>query len=400
MKTFYSFLALSFCSALLTCGDDVEKNHLKLYASFDNSAKPEIALDGSGLRSAGKLYFTEGKSGKGVRFSRKSDVGDLLYNLGSTMNGREWSVAMWVYPEEEREKNAKAPGRNLFRTNLGWETGNVFAGFDNWGRFILNHFDAEKKYRGAAISASAIPFREWTHLLFGYREGKHVIYLNGIEASYTRNNDVRKPGPNQTVLRIGSMDFRSRDLFGGIIDELKIFNRLLTPDEAKQIMESTPGKEQVKQLLFAPFEGEIDASGISGFSAAQLLFTQGKNGEGVKVVRHGYDRKGSLVLNGISGIGEKAVSIVFYFLPDWNGAEDSAVHGLFHVTAGTLKYGLAKQGKQLLFSIQSDGKTQEITLPAALLKKGKAARIAAGFDFERKKLFLSVDGRKRKGLWR
>lgn len=397
MKTFYSFLALSFCSALLTCGDDVEKNHLKLYASFDNSAKPEIALDGSGLRSAGKLYFTEGKSGKGVRFSRKSDVGDLLYNLGSTMNGREWSVAMWVYPEEEREKNAKAPGRNLFRTNLGWETGNVFAGFDNWGRFILNHFDAEKKYRGAAISASAIPFREWTHLLFGYREGKHVIYLNGIEASYTRNNDVRKPGPNQTVLRIGSMDFRSRDLFGGIIDELKIFNRLLTPDEAKQIMESTPGKEQVKQLLFAPFEGEIDASGISGFSAAQLLFTQGKNGEGVKVVRHGYDRKGSLVLNGISGIGEKAVSIVFYFLPDWNGAEDSAVHGLFHVTAGTLKYGLAKQGKQLLFSIQSDGKTQEITLPAALLKKGKAARIAAGFDFERKKLFLSVDGQKKEG---
>ena len=217
MKTFYSFLALSFCSALLTCGDDVEKNHLKLYASFDNSARPEIAQDGSGLRSAGKLYFTEGKSGKGVRFSRKSDVGDLLYNLGSTMNGREWSVAMWVYPEEEREKNAKAPGRNLFRTNLGWETGNVFAGFDNWGRFILNHFDAEKKYRGAAISASAIPFREWTHLLFGYREGKHVIYLNGIEASYTRNNDVRKPGPNQTVLRIGSMDFRSRDLFGFLL---------------------------------------------------------------------------------------------------------------------------------------------------------------------------------------
>lgn len=397
MKTFYSFLALSFCSALLTCGDDVEKDHLKLYTSFDNTARPEIAQDGSGLRSAGKLYFTEGKSGKGVRFSRKSDVGDLLYNLGSTMNGKEWSIAMWVYPEEEREQNAKAPGRNLFRTNLGWGTGNVLAGFDNWGRFILNHIDAEKKYRGAAISAAALPLREWTHLIFGYKEGKHVIYLNGIEASYTWNNDVLKPGPNQTVLRLGSMDFRSRDLFGGIIDELKIFNKLLTPDEAKQIMESTPGKEQVKQLLFAPFEGEIDASGISRFSAAQLLFTQGKNGEGVKVVRHGYDRKGSLVLNGISGIGGKAVSIVFYFLPDWNGAEDSAVHGLFHVTAGTLKYGLAKQGKQLIFSIQSDGKTQEITLPAALLKKGKAARIAAGFDFEQKKLFLSVDGQKKEG---
>ena len=395
MKTFYSLLALSFCSALLTCGGDVEKEHLKLYASFDNSAKPEIALDGSGFRSAGKLFFTEGKSGKALRFSRKSDVGDLLYNLGSTMNGREWSIAMWVRPEERPQKNGEVPGRNLFRTNFGWGAGNVFAGFDNWGRFILNHFDAGKKYRGAAISAAAIPYDQWTHLVFGCKDGKHVIYLNGIEAAYTRNNDVLKPGPDQTVLRIGSMDFRSRDQFGGSIDELKLFNKLLTPDEAKRIMETTPGKDHVRPILFAPFEGKVDASGISGFSAAELLFTKGRTGDGVKVVRHGYDRKGSLVLNGISGIGGNAVSVVFYFLPDWNGAEDSAVHGLFHVTAGALKYGLAKQEKQLCFSIQSDGKTQELVLPAALLKKGKAARIAAGYDFDRKKMFLAVDGQKK-----
>ena len=64
----------------------------------------------------------------------------------------------------------------------------------------------------------------------------------------------------------------------------------------------------------------------------------------------------------VSGIGGKAVSTAFYFLPDWNGTEDSAVHGLFHVTSGSLKYGLAKQGKQLCFSIQSNGKTQEIVV--------------------------------------
>lgn len=396
MKTFYSFLILLFFSALLTFGgNDVEKNHLKLYASFDHSAKPEIALEGSGFRTAGKLVFIEGKSGKALRFSRKSEVGDLLYNLGTTMNGKEWSIAMWICPEERPKKNGEVPGRNLFRTNFGWGSGNVFAGFDNWGRFILNHFDAEKKYRGAAISAAAIPYDQWTHIVFGYKNGKHVIYLNGIEAAYTRNNDVLKVGPNQTVLRIGSMDFRSRDQFGGSIDELKLFNKLLTASEAKQIMETTPGKEQIEPLLFAPFEGKIDAAGISGFNAAQLLFTKGRNGDGVKVVRHGYDRKGSLVLNGISGIGGKAVSTAFYFLPDWNGTEDSAVHGLFHVTSGSLKYGLAKQGKQLCFSIQSDGKTQEIVLPAALLKKGKTADIATGFDFDRKKMFLAVNGQKK-----
>ena len=303
MKTFYSFLLLLFFSALAACGNDVEKNHLKLYASFDHSAKPEIALEGSGFRTAGKLVFIEGKSGKALRFSRKSEVGDLLYNLGTTMNGKEWSIAMWICPEERPKKNGEVPGRNLFRTNFGWGSGNVFAGFDNWGRFILNHFDAEKKYRGAAISAAAIPYDQWTHIVFGYKNGKHVIYLNGIEAAYTRNNDVLKVGPNQTVLRIGSMDFRSRDQFGGSIDELKLFNKLLTASEAKQIMETTPGKEQIEPLLFAPFEGKIDAAGISGFNAAQLLFTKGRNGDGVKVVRHGYDRKGSLVLNGISGIG-------------------------------------------------------------------------------------------------
>lgn len=393
MKIFHLIALFSFFSTLSVFGD-MEKEHLKLYASFDRSEKPEIARDECGLRSAGKMYFSEGKFGRALRFSHQSDVGDLLYNLGKSMAGREWSIAMWVCPEEPPQKGGKTPGRYLFRTNLGWATGNIFAGFDNWGRFFLNHFDAAKTYRGATIPASAIPLNQWTHLTFGYKDGRHVIYLNGIEAAYTRNLDVRKPGPKQTILRIGSMDFRSRDQFGGLVDELKIFDRLLTPEEAKRIMDSTPGKPALDVLLYAPFEGSVDAEGAGSFSASQLLFTKGNAGEGVKVVRHGYDRKGSLILNQIRGIGGKAVSIVFFFRPDWDGGKDSAVHGLFHVTAGDLNYGLAKQGNDVCFTITSQGRTQTLTLPAVLLKKGRTSRIAAGYDFERRKLFLSIDHRK------
>lgn len=393
MKFMPSLAALSLLSASLAYGG-VEKDRLKLYASFDDSVKPEIALDGSGLRTAGKMIFTDGKFGKALRFSGKSDVGDLMYNLGKSMQGEEWSIAMWIRLDEPLQGGKKGPGRNLFRTNLGWENGNVFAGFDNWGRFSFIQFDADKKYRGANMSSAAFPYKQWIHVTFGCKNGKHTVYINGIEAAYTKNDDVLKPGPKQNILRIGSMDFRSRDQLGGTVDELKVFNKLLTPEEAKEIMESTPGKERVKPLLFVPFEGEVDPSGASSFSASELLFTKGKSGEGVKVVRHGYDRKGSLALNGIKGIGGNAVSIIFYFIPDWNGSGDSAVHGLFHVTAGNLKYGLAKQGGQLLFSLDSNGKRQDVALPASLLKKGIAARIAAGFDFAAKKMVLSIDGKK------
>lgn len=209
---------------------------------------------------------------------------------------------MWVRPDQSGNANygSREPGRYLFRTNLGWECGNIFAGFDNWGKFILNHFDAKNRYRGVAFSSLGFAPGEWVHLAFGCRNGKHRVFINGNEAACTKNEDVTEPGPLQTVLRLGSMDFRAGDQFEGAIDELKLFDKCLTAEEVREAMESTPGRARRKTLVYDPFEGETAPAGAGSFTASELVFPAGG---GVKIIRHGYDRRGSLVLERIPGLG-------------------------------------------------------------------------------------------------
>ena len=331
-----------------------EENNLKFYASFDRSAEPELALDGAGLREAGKLSFVEGKYGKALHFSRKDSPGDLQYNLGGIFSRNEWTVAMWVRPDQSGNANygSREPGRYLFRTNLGWECGNLYAGFDNWGKFILNHFDAKNRYRGVAFSSLGFAPGEWVHLAFGCRNGKHRVFINGNEAACTKNEDVTEPGPLQTVLRLGSMDFRAGDQFEGAIDELKLFDKCLTAEEVREAMESTPGRARRKTLVYDPFEGETAPAGAGSFTASELVFPAGG---GVKIIRHGYDRRGSLVLERIPGLGGPAVSFSCRFTPEWNGADDRETHGILYADAPGLRCELAKRGEKLAFTLASGG---------------------------------------------
>ncbi len=381
-------------AGLLQAG--VEDDHLKVYASFDRNAEPEIALDGTKLRSAGKLFFVEGKSGKALRFDPESGVEDLMYNLGPALSGPEWTLAFWF--KLDRPGNAFRSGkgsvRGLFRTNQGWKNGNLFATFDLWGKFQVTQFDGDQKEAGLSMPSSGFAAGEWIHLAVTGKEGKITLLLNGNEVVPARNRDLSTPAPKQTTLRLGSMDFRSRDQMGGDLDELKIFDKALTSDEVKEIMETVPGKEKAaKTVFYAGFDGAADARGAASFSSAELLFPAGVVKEGVKVVRHGYDRRGILSYQGIKGLGGRAATVGFTFIPDWNGASDPATHGLFFIRAGGLNYRLLKEKDQLLFILEAGDKRAEAALPAALLKAKKPAEITAGFDFAAHRLFLTVDGK-------
>lgn len=72
MKSGLICILLALCAVI---SGGAEENNLKFYASFDRSAEPELALDGAGLREAGKLSFVEGKYGKALHFSRKDSPG-------------------------------------------------------------------------------------------------------------------------------------------------------------------------------------------------------------------------------------------------------------------------------------------------------------------------------------
>lgn len=191
MKSGLICILLALCAVI---SGGAEENNLKFYASFDRSAEPELALDGAGLREAGKLSSSKENTGK--RFTSAARIPPATCSTTSAvfsagMNGR--SPCGSGRSAGNANYGSREPGRNLFRTNLGWECGNIFAGFDNWGKFILNHFDAKNRYRGVAFSSLGFAPGEWVHLAFGCRNGKHRVFINGNEAACTKTRMSPSP---------------------------------------------------------------------------------------------------------------------------------------------------------------------------------------------------------------
>ncbi len=115
----------------------------------------------------------------------------------------------------------------------------------------------------------------------------------------------------------------------------------------------------------------------------------------MKIVRHGYDRYGILHLSNVS-VAEFG-SVGFWFKPDWSGKDDTAVHGLFGFKSKDFRYSIVKNGKNVDFTIQSAGGKQSVSIPAEKLAKNKFYYIAAGYDFQKKVFYLSIDSNKKEG---
>lgn len=71
----------------------------------------------------------------------------------------------------------------------------------------------------------------------------------------------------------------------------------------------------MEPFLYVPFEGKIDPQSGASFQSAETIFTGGKFGKGIKMSRHGYDRKAVARLTEVGGMASKAQSLFFYFAP-------------------------------------------------------------------------------------
>ena len=98
------------------------------------------------------------------------------------------------------------------------------------------------------------------------------------------------------------MTYSASDQLDGGIDEFKIYNRPLSLPEIAEAMNSTPGKKRTDAFLYVPFEGKIDPREGASFQSAETIFTAGRFGKGIKMSRHGYDRKAVASLTEVSGM--------------------------------------------------------------------------------------------------
>jgi len=193
----------------------VEPPGLVVLWKFDEAGR--VALDSSGKGHHGKIVGAArvpGVSGGALNFIAESNyVGLTSFDLGET-----FTIALW----------AKVPSADRVGDNLALISGEGWRFWVGKGWKTLNF---ETSGAGQASSnGDVFVFGEWNHVAVTVdrKAAKAVLYKDGVNVlgSCTLPKDFKVTG----AVELGR-SFPGANPFPGALDDVRIFNRVLTPQE-------------------------------------------------------------------------------------------------------------------------------------------------------------------------
>lgn len=226
-----------FFLALPAGAQDVAEG-LTLYAPLEGAADAAQAGGAKEPTVQKGLKFVEGKFGQGVELGGNAQ---LYYSGAGNINLSEGTVAFWA---KRNEAWASKKGYVLFKaTAVDWNKSALYLMVTEWSQLRAWVWDDEGK-QYLIMSPNNIPYAvgEWYHVAMTFTDGEVRIYVNGEEISYAgsakSNPMMSMPTGTPKNIQFGS-DYDGA-LFNGVMDELRIYNRVLTPEEIKALYQFVP----------------------------------------------------------------------------------------------------------------------------------------------------------------
>jgi concanavalin A-like lectin/glucanase superfamily protein/uncharacterized protein DUF2341 len=239
-------------------------------ASWDGSA--DEVIDSSGNEFHGQAVGTTepttatGKFGKGGEF----DGIDNTVNLGNPTALQAFdtiTLSAWVNTDIADSSNYIFISKDSDAYYLAITNGNV--------RFRSLDLSSDTTTGETTLSTDT-----WYHLAATY-DGKTVkVYVNGEIDDTEVSSGSMSDGSND--VQIGSFT-GTGNFFNGTIDEVRIYNRALSPQEIKDLYNWAPGPIIHYQLNEGSGTNPSDSSGNSntGTLAGSSTWTSGKFGKGI-----------------------------------------------------------------------------------------------------------------------
>ncbi|WP_426750370.1 LamG-like jellyroll fold domain-containing protein [Myxococcus sp. Y35] len=161
--------------------------------------------------------WTAGKQGSAVELDGTDDRIDLGNPSHLQLTGA-MTVSAWVWVDAFAE-NGRIINKQGGSTNRGWSL-NVESG--GYASFQV----ASSATSLVLVDGTALPTGQWVHLAGTYEPGVALrLYVNGVPGSQ-RNSTLNVAIGNRPV---GGTPFNGR------IDEVRVYNRVLTPAELRQL---------------------------------------------------------------------------------------------------------------------------------------------------------------------
>jgi len=205
--------------------EDTFTRGLVAYWSFDEGSG-NIVYDASGNNNHGSLIngpkWTQGKIGGALQFDGVNDYVEVPDSESLDIT-KAITVGAWVYPRARQSV--------YDRDGIVIKGGAYYLTITPSGKVAVHFYGLTSP--GYHDSNQIVPLNQWSHIATTYDSatGKIRIYINGsLDREITTSGAIN---PSTYVMGIGSeWNGRSR-FFNGLIDEVRIYNRALSPEEIR-----------------------------------------------------------------------------------------------------------------------------------------------------------------------
>ena len=228
----FTLLLFAGFLALPIFAQDIEKG-LVAYWDF-NETKGEIASDSSGNGHDGTLlgdpqWTKDGYFGGGLEFDQAGDEVNVPFH--EDLNQETFTICAWANVEPG-SANHRAVVSNRDEPPTA---GHIFyAEPGNTWQF----WTGDGATPWVAIQGPAVNLGEWDHLAGVYADGKQKFYVNGKLVG-ERDSNPNFNSRQEFLIGAGANERANHEyLFKGIIDEVRLYNRVLNEKEIAAVMES------------------------------------------------------------------------------------------------------------------------------------------------------------------
>ncbi|MBR5536043.1 MAG: hypothetical protein IKU60_05285 [Clostridia bacterium] len=223
--------ALEGAKALLvTAEEEIDVPEILASFTFDEEIGTGEGFDGGYAQAKGTYSLTERGEGKALKLNGSGQFLTVTTTEGeSLLKGvKEFTVTYLAKPAASTSYNwGFYSARDA---SLQSYTHEHYIGLlDQKGTLRAERFNGGSR---PAIARATVGSGKWYHVTGVFTENESIIYVNGKEVA--RETSPFTPTQilgNDSIFQIGKANWDSGEFFGGIIDDMNVYSRALTPTE-------------------------------------------------------------------------------------------------------------------------------------------------------------------------
>ena len=230
MKTFLAIFTITMIAATFAHAADPADDSLILYFSFDEldgDTVPDLSQYGNNGTIAGTPELAAGKFGNALKLNGESDWVEVPHADILTV---DTSVTVMAWINTERHTG---PAGALWQGILAKGNGPRSYSFYTDANSKCLHLSAG----GGSVCDGEIVLNEWQHVAAQVDDGTHRYWLNGEPAGESGGKSALPGAADTAAVLVGKTHEGNRE-FLGLLDEVRIWNRALSPDEVQAEMNS------------------------------------------------------------------------------------------------------------------------------------------------------------------